>query len=507
MNIFTVLEMATSEFPDRVAVGRRDGGVTFGRLAEMSVRVAQHIRGSNVNSVAFVGVNGPAWPVCMFAAAAAGVPVAPLNYRLSPDRLGSLVGRLESPLVIADERYLHALAAGGVREVLETSQLLASIEGPLDASATPLPQPEDPDATAVILFTSGTTAEPKGVLLRHTHLFSYIIHTVEFAGADADEAALVSVPPYHVAGVGTVLSNMFAGRRLFYLPDFTPGDWLSVVREQRITQAMLVPTMLARIMEELGANEPQTPSLRSIAYGGASMPRPVLIRALKAMPDVSFVNSYGLTETSSTIAILGPDEHRAALDSDDPVVAARLGSAGRLVPGLEAQIRDPDGQELPVGVVGELWVRGAQVSAEYMGQGPALDGEGWFATRDEAVLDADGYLFIIGRTDDTIIRGGENIAPAEIETVLREHPAVDDVVVIGLPDEEWGQRIVAVVVPTGTAPSSEDVRSWVRERLRGSRTPDDVVFLPQLPYSHVGKLVRRDLEELILAHCEEKETS
>ena len=183
-----------------------------------------------------------------------------------------------------------------------------------------------------------------------------------------------------------------------------------------MTHALVVPTMLARIVEYLDGAPADLPALRSLAYGGAPMPVTVLERALAAFGDTDFVNAYGLTETSSTIAVLGPDDHRTALASDDPAVRARLGSAGRLLPSIEADVRD-----------GLLWVRGEQVSGEYAGMDSVLDDEGWFPTGDVAYIDGEGYLFIEGRADDTIIRGGENIAPAEIEDVLLRHAAVAEV--------------------------------------------------------------------------------
>ncbi|MCF2527696.1 AMP-binding protein, partial [Yinghuangia soli] len=353
------------------------------------------------------------------------------------------------------------------------------------AAAEPVASAEDDDAAAVVLFTSGTTSRPKGVVLRHGNLVGYVLQTVDFASAAEEDAILVSVPPYHVAGIGSVLSNVYAGRRMVHLPDFDAARWLDLVRAEAVTQAMLVPTMLARIVDELAGAPADAPALRALAYGGARMPATVLARALDAFPDAGFTNAYGLTETSSTIAVLGPGDHRTALASDDPAVRGRLGSAGRFVPGVEGEIRD-----------GELWVRGPQVSGEYLGTGSVLDADGWFPTRDLARIDADGFLYIEGRADDTIIRGGENIAPAEIEDVLVHHPGVREVAVLGLPDEEWGQRITAVVVPTGdgsAAPTADELRAYVRGRLRGSRTPDDVVFRTELPYTATGKLLRRDL--------------
>jgi acyl-CoA synthetase (AMP-forming)/AMP-acid ligase II len=223
------------------------------------------------------------------------------------------------------------------------------------------------------------------------------------------------------------------------------------------------------------------------------MPLPVLQRALEMFPDTGFVNAYGLTETSSTIAVLGPDEHRDALASSDPAVSSRLGSVGRVVPGVELQVRDEDGEILPPGTRGLLYLRGEQVSGEYVGS-TAVDDEGWFATRDRGWIDDAGYLFLEGRADDTIIRGGENIAPAEIEDVLAEHPAVLEAAVVGIPDDEWGQRVAAVVVLAhGASADDEELRAWVRARLRSSKTPDVIRFRAELPRTDTGKLLRRHL--------------
>jgi acyl-CoA synthetase (AMP-forming)/AMP-acid ligase II len=241
--------------------------------------------------------------------------------------------------------------------------------------------------------------------------------------------------------------------------------------------------MLARIVEELRGSPARLPTLRALSYGGARMPATVLEQALRAFPDTGFTNAYGLTETSSTIAVLSPEDHRVAAASDDPAVRARLGSAGRAVPGVELQVRE-----------GILHVRGAQVSGEYLGQGSALDSGGWFPTRDLARIDSGGYLFIEGRADDTIIRGGENIAPAEIEDMLLRHPAVRDAGVAGVPDTEWGERIGAMVVlRPGHDVGGDEIRAWARQRLRGSKTPDVIAIRDALPYNSAGKLARRDL--------------
>ncbi|MFB4306845.1 class I adenylate-forming enzyme family protein [Actinomadura sp. GTD37] len=498
MTLRLILDMAAQAGPDHAALvsGADESATTFGGLAALADSGSALLRRWGGRSVAFIGVNSEAVPALLFAAAGAGVPFAPLNYRLPAPALRELIARLDSPVLVTDAAHAVEPPGNAVRSVTtrEWFGLLAAQDP--DAAA---PDAGGAQATeespAVLLFTSGTTAEPKCAILRHSHLLSYVLGTVEFGAASRDDCALLSVPPYHIAGIGSVLTNVYSGRRVAYLPDFTPDGWLDLVRRQRVSHAMVVPTMLARIVEHLGGRPAGCPSLVSLAYGGARMPLPVLTRALEAFPSTGFVNAYGLTETSSTIAVLGPDDHRAALAAGE---AHRLGSAGRIVPGVEARIRDADGAALPAGATGELWVRGAQVSGEYAGTGSVLDPDGWFPTRDRARIDGDGYLYIEGRADDTIIRGGENIAPAEIEDVLLAHEAVRQVAVVGRPDPDWGERLVAVVVldagaRSAGADTAAELRAFVRARLRGSRTPDEVVFRDDLPYTPTGKLLRREV--------------
>jgi acyl-CoA synthetase (AMP-forming)/AMP-acid ligase II len=464
MHLSMLLDMAVDGFGDRVVLGRRADGLTparLRRLARGGARLA-----ADADAIVYLAVNGPAFPVALFAAAYAGVPLVPINYRLGAEQLDDLLARHPAALVIAEDGY--------------TPEKFL-----LDAAAARADGPADTDAPAAVIYTSGTTSAPKGVLLRHANLVSYVFGTVEFASADANEAALTSVPPYHIAGVSNVLSNLFAGRRLVSLPAFDPVEWLATVRSEEITNAMVVPTMLARILAVDG--DRSVPSLRALAYGGAATPPRVIETALREWPHVGFINAYGLTETSSTVSVLGPAEHRAALVSDDPEVRARLHSAGRPVPGIEVEIRD-----------GRIWIRGEQVSGEYAGTGSSLDARGFFDTRDSGGLDAAGYLFVTGRVDDTIIRGGENIAPAEIEDVLLRHPDVADAAVVGVPDDEWGQRLEAVVVPAaGATPDPEQLRGHVRAALRGSKTPDRIVLRAELPRTPTGKLLRRDVIALL----------
>jgi acyl-CoA synthetase (AMP-forming)/AMP-acid ligase II len=488
MSISLLLEMASSSDPDRTAVVSGDIRLTTAQLSALADGGAGVIAASGAQHVAYVGTGGAMLPLVLFSAARAAVAVTPLNYRLSGDGLRELIDRLPTPVVIADAEYSDVVAGAG-KLVISSADFVESAR-----AAEPVSEFADPDDIAVVLFTSGTTSRPKAVELTHNNLTSYVTGTVEFGSASPDDAALICVPPYHIAGVSAALSNLYAGRKMVYLTKFDAAEWVRLVADEGITTATVVPTMLDRIVTTLERTPTDLPTLRNLAYGGSKVALPLVRKALGLLPGVGFVNAYGLTETSSSIAVLTPDDHREAFGASDGAVARRLGSVGQPVPGVEVQIRADDGRVLGAGETGELFVRGEQVSGRYAEIGSVLDTEGWFPTKDVAMLDESGYLFIGGRSDDTIIRGGENIAPAEIEDVLVEHPDVHLCAVVGPEDPEWGQIIVAVVVPVeGANPDPDDLREHVRNSLRGSRTPDRVVFREELPTTPTGKVLRREL--------------
>jgi acyl-CoA synthetase (AMP-forming)/AMP-acid ligase II len=493
MQLAIILDMVHSGFGDRPALSAKGGTLSYTQLVEFSWAASSRIKELGCSSVIYIGTTHLAYPVALFGAAGAGVPFIPLNYRLGVEQLSILTKAHPDSLILYEGETPES---GGELYKVERQGFVEYLDG-VPATA---PQVGDEELPCVLLYTSGTSAAPKAALLRQRHLMAYLLGSVEFASAGEDESALVSVPPYHVAGVANLLSNLYAGRRIVYLDQFTPESWLQTIREEAITQAMVVPTMLARIVESLGdADDAGRPSLRSISYGGARMPTPVLERALKLFPQVGFVNAYGLTETSSTIALLDPEDHRRAFSSVDPLVRSRLGSVGRLLPAIELEVRDEQGQILTPNEVGLLFLRGDQISGEYA-DASALEGGGWFPTRDRGWIDDDGYVFIEGRADDTIIRGGENIAPAEIEDVLLSCPGVIEAAVVGVPDDVWGERLAAVVVLRDQHPATSDqLMQEVRSRLRSSKTPETVEIWSELPRTDTGKLLRRNIVTRLIA--------
>jgi len=490
MNLTMLLEMAAATHGERVAVQCGGEALRYEELFAASGAAARELQASGAAHLALLDVSSVAAPVALFAAARAGMPYVPLNYRLTGGELDALLERIAPAKLVTDPERAASFSARAGASVSTRDAFLSRAR----EAGEPPAAPDDPEGIAVLLFTSGTTGAPKAAVLRHRHLVSYVLGSVEFASAGEDEAALVSVPPYHVAGVAAILSSIYAGRRIVQLASFSPEAWLSAARAERVTHAFVVPTMLARIVDAAGSAGADLPQLRSLSYGGGKMPLPVIERALELFPNAQFANAYGLTETSSTIALLGPEEHREAAASDDAAVRRRLASVGRALPGVEIDVRDEEGKPLPPGAPGEVYVRGPQVSGEYLGRGSQLGPDGWLATRDGGFLDEDGYLFLSGRIDDVIVRGGENLSPGEIEDVLLAHPGVAECAVVGIADVEWGEAVAAaVVLAEGASASEDELRAWVRERLRSSRVPSRVVFRRELPYNETGKLLRRVL--------------
>jgi acyl-CoA synthetase (AMP-forming)/AMP-acid ligase II len=471
--------MAADAMGDREAVKLNNNSITFSELNHMSKCVASLVK--NKEKIGFLSENNLLMPAALFGAAIAGVEFVPLNYRLSKEQLNMQLKRISPAILFTDQD----IKVEGIKTI-GINSLTFDNEAELNSHI-------DDEAVAVELFTSGTTGEPKSAVLKHKNLMAYILGTVEFMSADAEESVLLSVPPYHIAGIAAVLSSSYSGRKIVQLPNFSAEIWIRLVIEEKITNAFLVPTMLKRIVEK--SNDSLTlPSLKNVAYGGGKMPRSVIERAMQLLPHVNFTNAYGLTETSATICMLGPEDHRSAFNSSDALIKRRLSSVGRPIPSIELIIKNDKGNICSPEELGNVWVRGEQVSGEYKGIGSKLDSEGWFPTKDRGFLDKDGYLFIDGRADDVIVRGGENISPGEIEDVVRTHSNVEDVAAVAVKDTEWGEAVGLVIVANSPIEDDEIIR-LVKTKLRSSRVPSIIKYMDELPYNETGKLLRRVIRD------------
>jgi acyl-CoA synthetase (AMP-forming)/AMP-acid ligase II len=497
MNIATLLEAIAAIYPDRIAFSDGRDEVSYAELERRSDAWSSWIAEDRRGPVLYVGTNSGSLIEMLFAAAKAGVPFIPVNFRVGQPEYQHFIKVAQPSIIFCDKRYTEEMG-NALRAVGSTAVLL---ENP----AAPTTQPRasgsgwGSDPVAVKLFTSGTTAEPKLVNLLHSNLSGYVLETVAAASATDAEAQLLSAPGYHIAAIANILTSVFRGRRLVLLTQFSAAGWLDVVRQQRVTHAMVVPTMLSRILDELDRRKEEfPPSVQSLAYGGSKASRALVDRLMGVIPEgVGLVNAFGLTETSSTVSMLTPVDHQMAWRSDDPDIRERLYSVGRPLPGVQLKVVDDDGAALHRGQKGEIRVRGRQVVQSYAHGKVNLDAEGWLRTGDIGYVDEAGYLFISGRQDDLIIRGGENVSPQEIEDVVREYPQVRDCIILGLEDAEWGEVVGGLIECAAGSVDADELRDWLRTRLAHYKVPTRVRLVEELPRNDMGKVLRRQARELL----------
>jgi acyl-CoA synthetase (AMP-forming)/AMP-acid ligase II len=356
------------------------------------------------------------------------------------------------------------------------------------------------DQLAALIFTSGTTAAAKAVMLAHTDLVNFVFGMADAADGDDHGAVIIAAPLHHVAGLTAALTATWAGRRMVLMRQFEAGEWLRLVHAESVTHAFLVPTMLKHVLDHPDFSQTDVSSLQVLSYGGAPMPVGVIRRAIESLPGVQFINAFGQTETASTVTVLGPEDHR--LDGSPAEIELRLrrlSSIGRPLPDVEIAILGEAREALAPGAVGEIAIRANRLMRGYYGQDAATKAtlrDGWLYTRDLGWMDDEGYVFLSGRKSDMIIRGGENIAPEEVEVVLESHPGVEEAAVFGQPDEEWGEHVAAAVVPApGFELDPAELVEYCRSRLGGYKTPARVIFLDELPRNDLGKVLRKDLRE------------
>ncbi len=509
MNTVNFLTIPASMFPDQEILVFDRTRLTYARLNELVGRLSTVFRGKlgleRQNVIAALDTNSHQYVAAYYAAAKAGLTFLPLNYRAKEPELEYMLSTAGARVVLVGDRYVDlALRLGpklsGTRFVAwgQNTGALARLAPLLEAAEVDEAEADvEDDETSVLMYTSGTTALPKGAMLAFRDFTAYVTGNVEMADGSERGGALVCVPFYHIAGMAAMMSNVWAGRKMVVMAQFEAKSWLRLVAQEKITNAFVVPTMLKQLIEEPEFARADLSSLRNLAYGGAPMPLPVIRRAIEVFPrEVGFVNAYGQTETTSSLTLLGPDDHR--LEGDAATVEkklARLNSIGRPMPDVEVEIRDDEGKALSRGEVGEIVIRTPRTMKGYLGRADdAALPAGWRATGDLGWIDEEGYIFFAGRKDDLIIRGGENIAPAEIETVLMSHAAVDEAAVIGAPSAEWGQTVKAFVVPRpGRKVDAAELMAFCRSRLASFKCPETIQFLEVLPKNPLGKILRKEL--------------
>lgn len=494
------LHRAVQRHPDRAALIHLDEGLarthSFAQLADGVARHAAALAARGVvagDRVALLAPNNDLLVRALLACWWLGAVACPLNVRWSAPELAMALEDSQARLLLTDPS-LDALVAGTrvARLPLDELARLAQAQAPRPDSRT------GGDALAALLYTGGTTGRSKGVMLTHGNFWTASMTRGAELNNSSDSVSLLVAPLFHVAGLGRLVGQSIVGGTCVTMAQFRPTTVLRAIEQHRISDTIMVPTMLQALLDEPTFDAARVQCLDRIAFGAAPMPPDLLDRALAAWPQAEFFQAYGLTETAGAVCINLPANHR------DPQARAqgRLNSVGRAGLGAEIMIADESGREMPRGQVGEIVTRGPMVTGGYWRNPEATAGafrDGWFRTGDAGRMDADGYLFIVDRIKDMIITGGENVYCAEVEAALREHPQVSHAAVIGLPHERWGETVHAVIVPTPGAPADaaqgEALVAWCRERLAGYKCPRSVAFRPEMPLSAAGKILKNVLRE------------
>jgi acyl-CoA synthetase (AMP-forming)/AMP-acid ligase II len=439
----------------------------------------------------------------LYACAATGAVFVPLNYRARVPELAHMLAATTPGLLFVGTAYLD-LAVAAVAEAdlaVDVVDVGMLCDGTASNAATLEVVDVEDETLAALIFTSGTTARAKAVMLAHADLINYATAVAEVADGDDRGSILVAVPMHHIAGLSALTTAIWTGRRVVPMRQFDPGEWLRLVETERITHAFLVPTMLKRVLDHGALATVDLSSLEVLSYGAAPMPMRTIRRAIDAFPStVQFVNAFGQTETASTVTTLLPADHRLSGDPvDDEKRLRRLASIGRPVADVAIQIVDERGDPQLPGQVGEIVISTNRLMRGYFGQPEATAAtlrDGWLHTRDLGWMDEDGYIFLTGRTSDMIIRGGENIAPEEVEIVLESHARVEEAAAFGRTDEEWGEVVIAAVVSREASSELEsELVDYCRERLGTYKTPQQIVFVDALPRTELGKLRRGELRD------------
>jgi len=512
MNTTDFLSISTAICPERDFLVFDDKRFSYEQTAERVNRLSAALDSLGVKKgdrIAMMNTNCPAYIEAYFAAAKTGAIFVPLNFRAKSDELAYMLDASETKLLFVGERYLEMIKELMPR--LNKLEKYVSIdlpfEGMLEYEELLAVEAEDEfiidiedDENTILMFTSGTTGRPKAVPMTHNTFGAYILENVDPADPEIEEKNILTVPLYHVAGIQGMLAAAYGGRTLILMPQFEVKEWLKTVQREKANRAMLVPTMLKQIIDFEQFTDYDLSSLDVITYGAAIMPFEVIKRAIALLPDVSFINAFGQTETGSTIAMLGPEDHRIeGTDEEKEKKLKRLSSSiGKPLPDVEVKIIDENGHPAPPGILGEIVAKGPRVMSAYWGDEEktrqAFTPDGWLRTSDRGYMDEDGYIYLAGRADDLIIRGGENISPREIENVLLSCPKIEEAAVIPVASEEWGQEPRAIVVlKKGQAATEDEIIEFCHEKMASFKRPRSVIFVDKLPRSALGKLSRKSL--------------
>jgi acyl-CoA synthetase (AMP-forming)/AMP-acid ligase II len=484
--------------------GRR---TSFAGLDIHTNRVANGLKALGVKPherVAYLGKNSDIYFELLLGAMKANVVMAPVNWRLAGPEIAFIVEDCKAAVLFVGPEFVDQVR--GIQTQLPSVRTFIASEGGapdwLDFAAWRDAQSgDDPKVAiddkdiAIQLYTSGTTGKPKGAMLSHANFLSL----VRAGGAERpdwnkwsnDDVSLVAMPVFHIGGSGWGVLGLYHGAKGVIAREFDPTKVLDFFENSGITKLFMVPAAMQFVVRQPRAREVDFSKLKYMLYGASPIPAALLKECIGVFK-CGFVQMYGMTETTGTIVALPPEDHVEGLD--------RMRSAGKALPGVELAILDADGNKLPPGEVGEIATRSGSNMAGYWNLPEAtaktLDKDNWLRTGDAGYLDKDGYLYIHDRIKDMIISGGENIYPAEVESAICDHPDVAEVAVVGVPDEQWGEAVKAIVVmKSGKKATPADIITFTRARIAGFKTPKTVDFIEALPRNASGKILRRHLRD------------
>ena len=514
MNTTDFLNIASTICPNKNLIVFGGQRWTFAQTSERVNRLANALSQLGVEKgdrIGMLEVNCNQYIETYFASAKLGAIFVPLNFRAKKEELNYMISNAEAKVLVVGSRYADMVNQmmpdlTTIKECIGVSRdygggvFYEDLVG--SSSADEVINEVEGEEITVLMYTAGTTGRPKGVPLSHNGFVSYVLENVEPANPEIEEKNLLTVPMYHVAGIQAMMAAVYGGRTLVLMKQFEVEEWMKAVEKERVTRAMLVPTMLKWVIDHPEFEHYDLTSLKVITYGAAPMPFEVIKKAIEVLPWVRFINAFGQTETASTITVLGPEDHiiEGTEDEKEKKLKRLTSSIGRPLSDVEIKIVDEDGNTLAVSEVGEIWAKGPRVMSGYWKDeersSQAITDDGWLRTGDRGWMDEEGYIYLAGRGDDMIIRGGENISPEEVEDVLYAHPRIEEAAVIGVPDPEWGQVPIAIVVlKKGEGATSEEIIDFTRSRLAGFKRPRSVIFIEALPRNQMGKILKKELRE------------
>jgi acyl-CoA synthetase (AMP-forming)/AMP-acid ligase II len=474
--------------------------ITYAELDERSRQVCSGLLSLTPGSqsrIAILTANRPEFFEIWYGATLAGHVLTPINTRLAESEIVFILQDSQAHILFVDGD-IQPDTLKFVSENTDIKQIFA-IDGHPDwpsyhewrdtQPVAELSSARDADATVVQMYTSGTTGFPKGVELSHGNFLTGVRSMMGALAWPAGETALVTAPLFHTAGSAYAHCALQSGGTVVLLDELSPATVLTAINDRRVSQAMLVPSLIRMLLESPGCADTDFSSLQRILYGASSIPVSILRQAIQAF-GCQFEQGYGLTESVGPVAMLRPEDHDGS---------EKMRSCGKAVPGSEIRVVNAQGHDCSKGEVGEIIVSGLQVMKAYWNR-PEDTAESirnnWLYTGDAGYFDSDGYLYIHDRLKDMIVSGGENIYPAEVEGVLAACNGVHDVAVIGVPDELWGEAVKALVVlHPGSSTSSEDINAYAHRHIAGFKCPKSIDFVEAIPRNPAGKILKKILRE------------